>query len=161
MTGYTNPLFRVDDRLLHGSVVIGWGETLPVADFLLIDNQISNDELERELCLTCVPQDKRCHILSLEDAAEFLQKTAPGKMLMEVLRNSTTALSLYRAGVQFEQLNLGGIHHVPGSRRLLPYIFLTPQDENDLRHLMDAGVAIFCSDLPGNSRHPLEELLHE
>jgi mannose/fructose/N-acetylgalactosamine-specific phosphotransferase system component IIB len=31
-------LFRVDDRLIHGQVVVGWGRPLGVSRVVLVDN---------------------------------------------------------------------------------------------------------------------------
>ncbi|MBL7034092.1 MAG: PTS sugar transporter subunit IIB [Candidatus Delongbacteria bacterium] len=157
---YTNPLFRVDDRLLHGSVVVGWGETLPVAEFLLADDQICADDLARELCLTCIPPDKQGQVLPLQEAVHQLQSRITQDMLMVVIRSCTEAWALYQAGICFTRLNLGGIHFQAGSRKLLPYIFLTAEDEENLGLLTAAGVEIYCQDLPGNHCYPLEELLH-
>ncbi len=159
--GFENPIYRVDDRLLHGCVIVGWGETLPVEEFLLADDQISGDELERELCLSCIPQDKQGQVISLTAAAAYLREATLEVRTMLVLRDCAAARSLFEAGIRFERLNLGGIHHVEGSRRLLPYIYLGDRDEVILRDLAAQNVEIYCQDLPGNHRYLLEELLHE
>jgi mannose/fructose/N-acetylgalactosamine-specific phosphotransferase system component IIB len=154
-------IFRVDDRLLHGSVVIGWGETIPVAEFLLADDEVSGDELVRELCLTCVPPEKRVQVLSISDSIAYLQETCFDEMMMVVVRGCAEAVELYQGGVEFDRLNLGGIHFRTSSRQLLPYIFLTAEDEKHLLYLREKGVELYCRDLPANRRYSLEELLHE
>jgi mannose/fructose/N-acetylgalactosamine-specific phosphotransferase system component IIB len=154
-------IFRVDDRLLHGSVVIGWGETIPVAEFLLADDEVSRDELVRELCLTCVPPEKKVQVLSIADSVAYLQATSHDEMMMVVIRGCADAVALYQSGIEFDQLNLGGIHFRENSRQLLPYIFLTAEDEKQLLYLREKGVELYCQDLPGNKRYSLEELLHE
>ncbi len=159
--GFSNPIFRVDDRLLHGSVVIGWGETIPVAEFLLADDEVSGDELVRELCLTCVPPEKRVQVLSITDSVTYLKETGSDKMMMVVVRSCADAVALYRGGIDFDRLNLGGIHFRRGSRQLLPYIFLTTEDEKNLLYLRENGVELYCRDLPVNRRYSLEELLNE
>jgi mannose/fructose/N-acetylgalactosamine-specific phosphotransferase system component IIB len=47
-------LFRIDDRLIHGQVVIGWANYLKSNRILLCDEEIMQNGWEKELYLTCV-----------------------------------------------------------------------------------------------------------
>ena len=45
----TVQLYRVDDRLIHGQVVVGWGQPLDVEFIVLVDDAVAESEWEQEL----------------------------------------------------------------------------------------------------------------
>ena len=47
-----------------------------------------------------------------------------------------------------QRINLGGIHHRPGRRERLPYLYLTDQELNTLLTLEAGGALITAQDLP-------------
>jgi PTS system mannose-specific IIB component/fructoselysine and glucoselysine-specific PTS system IIB component len=57
-----------------------------------------------------------------------------------------------------EEINLGGIHHAPGRREVLPYVFLNEAETQELRALAREGALVSARDLPGTRRVPLEQL---
>ncbi len=48
-------LFRIDDRLIHGQVVVGWGQPLDVGFIVLVDDEVATSEWEQELYRLGVP----------------------------------------------------------------------------------------------------------
>ena len=42
-------LYRVDERLIHGQVVIGWGHQLRPTRYIVVDDELSDSEWEQDL----------------------------------------------------------------------------------------------------------------
>jgi mannose/fructose/N-acetylgalactosamine-specific phosphotransferase system component IIB len=42
-------LYRIDDRLIHGQVVVGWGQPLNVRFLVLVDDLVASSDWEKEL----------------------------------------------------------------------------------------------------------------
>jgi len=40
-------LYRVDDRLIHGQVVLGWGQPLNIGFIVLVDDAVVSSDWER------------------------------------------------------------------------------------------------------------------
>ena len=40
-------LFRIDDRLIHGQVVVGWGQPLELRFIVLVDDEVAGSEWEQ------------------------------------------------------------------------------------------------------------------
>ena len=55
-------------------------------------------------------------------------------------------------------INLGGIHHRPGRRERLPYLYLTDDELRSLVALEAAGADIQAQDLPTRAAIPLRSL---
>ncbi len=50
-------LFRIDDRLIHGQVVVGWGQPLHVGFIVLVDDAVRASPWEQDLYRMGVPSD--------------------------------------------------------------------------------------------------------
>jgi PTS system mannose-specific IIB component/fructoselysine and glucoselysine-specific PTS system IIB component len=56
-------------------------------------------------------------------------------------------------------VNLGGIHHRAGRTEKLRYVFLTPDEEAQLRDLEASGVEVTAQDVPSARAVALPEVL--
>jgi mannose/fructose/N-acetylgalactosamine-specific phosphotransferase system component IIB len=56
-------------------------------------------------------------------------------------------------------VNVGGLHHRPGRQPKLRYVFLSPEEESELRELIADGVKVTAQDVPGARAVPLQEVL--
>ena len=153
-------LARVDDRLIHGQVVHGWGRPLDATLFAIVSDELSADPERAELYLFAVSGDARGVVVSEADALapEFLHESAAERTIL-LFNDLATPLRLAEAGFPLEALNVGGLHHAPGKREVLPYVFLDAADRDRIRALAARGVRVAARDLPGNAEHGLDVLV--
>jgi PTS system mannose-specific IIB component/fructoselysine and glucoselysine-specific PTS system IIB component len=156
-------LLRVDERLIHGQVVVGWGGPLHADRIVVVDDAIAASAWEQELYCLGVPPEMEASFLSVADARPRLAEWRGGGPRMIVLvRDVDTALRLADGGLlDGEEVNLGGIHHADGRERVLPYLHLSDGDRGTLRRIAQTGAAVSARDLPAGRRVPLQELLGE
>jgi len=154
-------LYRVDERLIHGQVVVGWGSQLRPDRYLVVDDELARSEWEQELYLLGLPDGVTAQFVTVDEARERLDDWRASSVRSVLLtRDVETMLELARGGVlSGERVNLGGIHHGPERSRVLPYLHLDDADRDRLRKLGDEGVEVTARDLPGSSRVSLSELL--
>src|SRR5207248_1785576 len=67
-------LNRIDDRLIHGQVVVGWGQPLDIDFIVLVDDQVASSEWERELYRMGVPPGMDVYFHSAGDAGPALAR---------------------------------------------------------------------------------------
>ena len=155
----TVALVRVDDRLVHGQVVVGWGRPLRAAFVVVVDDTLAASEWEQELYRMGMPPELALEFATVAEAgvrrAEWERDPRPGMVL---LGDITTATALAAAGVRFPRLNLGGVHHRPGRTERLPYVFLTDDEVTALEALAATGVEVTAQDVPTTRPVPLAEL---
>lgn len=155
----TVALVRVDDRLVHGQVVVGWGRPLGAAFVAVVDDVLAASDWEQELYRLGAPEDLPLEFVTVAEAAgrraAWEADPRPGIVL---LGDVATASALAAAGVRFPRLNLGGIHHRPGRAERLPYVFLTDDELTSLDQLAATGVEVTAQDLPATRPVPLREL---
>lgn len=155
-------LLRVDERLIHGQVVVGWGGPLHADRMVVVDDDLAGSPWEQELYCLGVPPEMEASFASVADARPRLAEWRTGAPKVIVLvRDVATALRLAQGGLlRGDEVNLGGIHHAEGRERVLPYLHLSDGDRDTLRGLAAEGAVVSARDLPAGRRVPLEELLN-
>ena len=63
-------LFRIDDRLIHGQVVVGWGQPLELRYIVLVDDEVADSEWEQELYRMGVPPEMTVFFYSVRRCRE-------------------------------------------------------------------------------------------
>lgn len=157
-------LFRIDDRLIHGQVVVGWGQPMDLGFVVLVDDEVAGSDWEQELYRMGVPPSMEVYFHSVADAAgalaQYQADTRPGILLTGDIETMAQLVDAARtAGTAISAVNLGGIHHRAGRVQHLRYIFLTPAEVMDLKALAARGISISAQDVPAARPMPLDDVL--
>ncbi|CAN5891574.1 PTS N-acetylgalactosamine transporter subunit IIB [soil metagenome] len=142
-------LFRVDERLIHGQVVVGWARKLRPRRIIVVDDELAGDTVEQSIYRTGIPDEIRADFLNETEAVaallRALEETEPAFVLTADL---PTMARLARGGVPIEEINVGCIHRGEGRRRVLPYVSLDEGDERLIEELERKGVRVVARDVP-------------
>ena len=154
-------LYRIDDRLIHGQVVVGWGQPLDLRFIVLVDDEVAASDWEQELYRMGVPPDMDVYFDAVETAAEKLADyqldERRGLLLTGDIVTMTRLVDATDGAIR--TVNVGGIHHRPGRTQRLRYVFLAPNEETQLRELAAKGLEVTAQDVPAARPVPLEEML--
>ncbi|MEO8479134.1 MAG: PTS sugar transporter subunit IIB [Gemmatimonadota bacterium] len=154
-------LYRVDDRLVHGQVVIGWGRPLSAERVILIDDAVAESPWEQDLYRMAAPDGIDVVFATLANAEMSLPAWAAESIRTIVLTGdlaTMTALQHARPAL-VASINLGGIHHQPGRTEKLRYLYLGPEEYAALSALQAAGATVTAQDLPTSPAVELRDLL--
>ena len=153
-------LVRLDDRLIHGQVVVGWGNALGADQILLIDDHVAAAQWERDLYCLGVPPNMDVEFSSVEDAPSRLEQVVESdKRAIVVIADVDTLVRVCRSSDLVRRVNIGGLHEQEGRRRRLPYVFLSDAESESLRMLVAEGVEVTARDVPSAKAVPLAEIL--
>jgi PTS system mannose-specific IIB component/fructoselysine and glucoselysine-specific PTS system IIB component len=153
-------LCRVDDRLVHGQVVIGWGRPLDLNRIVLVDDEVRNAPWEQELYRMAAPPEIAVEFAGAAEAALRLRDWEEGRERVLVLVGAIAAAGdlLRRAPGVLKKLNLGGVHAGPGRRERLRYLYLSDDELAMLQRMADRGVEVSAQDVPTSRAVPLKDL---
>ena len=153
-------LCRIDDRLIHGQVVVGWGTPLGVDRIVLVDEDVSRHEWEQQIYRMALPPRVAVEFAAPADAARRLAQWAESDETVFVLTGDVpTMVDLVRASDhRLTRINLGGIHAGTNRRELLRYLYLSDEELDALRGLEATGVSVTAQDLPTAAAVPLRNL---
>jgi len=147
-------LARVDDRLIHGQVTVGWSERLRPDRIVLASNAIAADPWQSRVYASSVPPSIAVSVLSLARAAAALRAPEAAAERIIVLTGTPTEMSdLAHLGAPLPAVNLGGMHFGAGKAEMLPFVFVDRQDLEALRRLLAAGLLISAQQVPGGREH--------
>lgn len=153
-------LYRIDDRLIHGQVVVGWGQPLNIRLLILVDDMVAASDWEKELYRMAVPPEMEVRFAdvatAIRDHAKYASDPRPGLLITGDISNMSRLVKGVKA---IGSVNLGGIHHRAGRSEKLRYVFLTPDEEQQLRELESSGVEVTAQDVPSARAVPLPEVL--
>jgi len=145
-------LVRIDDRLLHGQVVVNWVRTLRPRRIAIVDDEIATDGTTVSVLEAACPADLTLWVGTVGEAATALveQSPVPPADTMILLRSPAQARALYEAGVCYETLNLGCLGARAGRRRVHRQVSLSPDEMEALQYLASVGVVVSIQALPSH-----------
>lgn len=152
-------LSRIDDRLIHGQVVVGWGQPLNVGFIVLVDDEVACSEWEQELYRMGTPPEVEIRFFSVRDAERAMPQFAADPRPGILLTGNVDAMLELVAHAGIREVNVGGIHHRPDRRQRLRYVFLSPREEQVLRDMAALGATVTAQDVPSSRPVELGELL--
>lgn len=154
-------LLRIDERLIHGQVVMGWGPELRPEHFVVVDDELAASQWEQDLYRLALPDDVGAEFLTVKEARARLDALdADARRTVLLTRSVSAMIGLASGGsLRGRQVNLGGLHHAPGRTERLPYVFLGEDEEEGLRAMVEEGVVVSARDLPGSRAVDLQTLL--
>lgn len=153
-------LVRVDDRLIHGQVVVGWVQALGIDRIVLVDDAVAASEWERELYSLGVPPGLEVAFASVDQAVRQMAQWAGDRASTLILvQDVNTVMRLAERSDLIHRINLGGVHEAQGRSERLSYVFLSDAEVQQLRALSERGVTVSAQDVPTARPVALKELL--
>jgi PTS system mannose-specific IIB component/fructoselysine and glucoselysine-specific PTS system IIB component len=154
-------LLRVDERLIHGQVVVGWGNVLHPDHIVVVDDDLAASEWEQELYTLGLPPHISAGFVSVAAARDKLPEWDQGKPRIIILTRDvgTMARVAEDGALAGRDVNIGGIHYAPGRTEVLSYLYLDNAERAALSRLVAEGTRTTAQDLPGGRRFSVEKLL--
>jgi D-glucosaminate PTS system EIIB component len=154
----TLALYRIDDRLIHGQVVVGWGQPLNVSFIVLVDDEVRSSDWEQDLYRMGVPPNIEVRFASVDEAArELAGWEADPRVGILLVGDIDTAVALAERAPQVRRFNVGGVHHRTGRTERLRFVYLTDDEARKLRALVARGVDVTAQDVPTARAVPISE----
>jgi mannose/fructose/N-acetylgalactosamine-specific phosphotransferase system component IIB len=156
-------LYRIDDRLIHGQVVVGWGQPLDVQRIVLVDDEVAISEWEQELYRMGVPPEMEIvfhHVAGAAAALAQLQRD-PVRAIVLVGSVRTMAQLIEQTTATVPTVNIGGVHHANGRTQRMRYVYLTDEEAALLRSIAGRGVEVTAQDVPAGRAVPLDVVLSD
>lgn len=154
-------LLRVDERLLHGQVVVGWGRHLELDFYLVVDASLADSEWEQELYASGLPDEVEVFFHPPDAPIARLSELFSRQGRGAVLTRGTGAMRrLAEAGlIEGRTVVIGAMHSRRGRRKVADYLYLGPEEIEDIRAMERAGAKVEARDLPSSAALSAEEMI--
>lgn len=153
---------RVDYRLVHGQVAISWSRALGADCILVANDEVAKDEMRQSMLRISKPQGIKLVIKSMEDSIKAIKSGVTDKYkLFIVVNNVKDVERLTDAVPEINDVNLGVLPAVEGSRALSKAINVTADDTETLKHLLSKGIRMEIQQVPTETAVKVTEKLLE
>ena len=145
-------LVRVDDRLIHGQVVLMWSKVRQGdAIILLVDDKLANDLFLKEVFINAGNAlGKKVYIFTVDEAVEKIPKAVNGKKKYYLISKKIEQLyELKKRGVDFgEEIVFGTASKAPNTEKIYNNIYLSEADMAYCEYLEKQHVKIHFRLIP-------------
>jgi mannose/fructose/N-acetylgalactosamine-specific phosphotransferase system component IIB len=138
---------RVDDRLIHGQVVVGWRRFLRYGAICVVDDVAAGDSVLGDVLRLAVPAGVALAVCTAAEVSGVLAGSTCARTLL-LFRSPQAVLGAMEAGLALRTLCVGNLAASPGSVRVLRSISLAPAQAEALGTLAARGVAIVFQPTP-------------
>lgn len=154
-------LIRIDYRLVHGQVVVGWLNSLGIERIVVIDDRVGSSDAEKSILSLAKPEGKKMHIFTLKEALDRKIKLSQLKEKTAIIfANTYTCLEFMKVfNSNLKEINYGAIPKKDGSREYDKAVFLTDDDVENSKELVSLGYKIYSQQTPSSPRKELTNIL--
>lgn len=153
-------LARIDDRLIHGQVVEGWVNFLTATCILVADDKVAANPLQRSILEISAPEGLKVVIGTVSEICDKLRSSPlDTERTILLFSNPADVVRAIKAGLTFPAINLGGLHFVPGKRRVMDVLAVDDVDLEALQTLLQQGMKVEIQTVPTERPQSLEKVL--
>ncbi len=149
-------LVRIDYRLIHGQVITKWKNVIQTTDIIIVDDALVNDSFMMDIYEMAAPPGVKVKVVTVAGFAEMEQqgKLDTGNILV-LLKGIPTLEALKSAGIQFPEVQIGGLGGGAGRKQIVTGITISAEEEEKLKALSSDGTNIYFQVTPEEKKTKL------
>lgn len=152
---------RIDGRLIHGQVANLWSSKLNVGRIMVIDDEVSQNAIEKSGLKLATPAGVKLSVLPVEKAAaNILAGKYDSQRVLVIAKRPDRFLKLVEAGVTLEEINVGNMSQSDESRSVTRSINVVDKDVEDFNQLDKKGVRLVSQMVPSDRQEDFMRLLN-
>ena len=151
-------LFRIDERMNHGQVMISYMKKYPAKQILCIDDATAKDAFLSSIIKMSAPAGVTIDVVDTESGANLL-KQGLGAPSIVLAKTPLTVKRLREAGADVGEFIIGGIADAPNRKRFYKSIFISEEEMEAVKGMLAEGVSIDVQIVASDKRVPARTLL--
>ncbi len=135
-------LARIDDRLIHGQVIVGWVRNYSINLIIIVDDEISKDKVQLSVLRLTTPPGAQLYALSIDGFIERYNKGIFNNYNVMLIFKDTVALrAIAERGLKIplDMINIGGMRWKEGREQVNVSVSVSKQELEDLLYLNSMG----------------------
>lgn len=153
-------LTRIDDRLIHGQVMTAWVKFTGGNRIIIVDDLVAKDDFMKSVLKMSIPPGLKLNTYTVEDAVNVLKgdKKSNEKVIILVKRPDII-YELFKRGVEFKEINVGGMGANPGRKKLYKNISASEDEKEIFRKIISEDVKVSIRIIPDEKEVLLNKIL--
>jgi mannose/fructose/sorbose-specific phosphotransferase system IIB component len=153
-------LVRIDDRLIHGQVAVGWVKAISPTHIVVANDAVVQDPLQKNLMELATPSTLQLRIVPVREVARLMvDPTLDHARLLVLFCSPQDVQRAVDSGFPITQLNVGGMRFQPGKQQVLKSISLDAADVACFQNLLARGIKITVQMVPTDEQIEIQRIL--
>ena len=153
-------LVRIDDRLIHGQVVMSWTKSLNASVIVVPDDAAAADPILKTAMKAATPIGVRSAIVSVADGAVLLNgPKIKNDRVFVVVKGPDVIVRLLKAGVAIKKVIVGNMRMEDGKKRVTKIVAASQEEWNSFKEIDASGVELVEQWLPGEETRNFNDIL--
>ena len=129
---------RVDDRLLHGQVVVKWINLIHPDAIVVANDEVVKNEISKLALKMAKPEGVKLAIKSIDDAISLLNNSQTQNMkLFVVVKNAYDARRIVEKTNNINIVNIGGMSNKKeGGKMILSNVYINAEDVGHVKEIL-------------------------
>lgn len=143
---------RIDFRLIHGQVANLWANAKQVSRFMVVDDQLATDDMQKQVLRMACPAAVKLSVLPLEKASANIQAGKyDAQRLFILAKKPETLLRLIESGVRLPEINVGNMSSLNEVKRVGLNIGMDEGDIEAFKKLQEKGIHMYAQMVPSDT----------
>lgn len=151
-------MIRVDERLVHGQIIIKWLEREKAKRIIIIDDEADGDIVLEKILRMTLPDHIKLNIFNLEDGIEFLLRENAVDNAIVLVKDLLIVKKIHEKGVGVKEINIGRIPAGLDKQKVHPNVFLSDKDMKIIEYFKDRDVPLIIQMVPDSEAINLYDL---
>lgn len=141
-------LTRIDDRLLHGQVIVSWIPFFNIEEIVIVDDEYASDDFMSSLIKEASPEHLNVNVLTIEESKKFLESGDDKTRILILSRYIENIAKLIELGIKINKINIGGLGFHNGRKKFVNAIHLSDSEIELLKIISAKGIEVEIQMLP-------------
>ncbi|MEG0034861.1 MAG: PTS sugar transporter subunit IIB [Bacilli bacterium] len=142
---------RIDDRLIHGQVVVAWIKNFSSKRVLIVDDLVAKDDFLLGVMRMVAPSGIELVVKSREGIENTIKKYEEDSINTIILvKTPMVAQYLFDHGLTIKLLNVGGMGYTSKRKQLYQNVSASEEEIEVLKNLEDRGINVYFQTTPGD-----------
>ena len=144
-------MIRVDDRLLHGQVLMKWIKLLKVKRVDVLSDALASDPILKTLLEKTIPDEILLKIWSVDEGTNGIY--------LLLVPEVDTLFKLYENGIQLKRVSISRLPCEMGKEKIYDHVFVSGEERKKLGILLNHGIDLRIQMVPDSDAIYLKDVL--
>lgn len=142
-------LVRIDDRLIHGQVAIGWVKAVAAEHIVVADDSTADNPMMKILQEMAAPVPLKVTVCHVREVAAVCDSPAlNGQRTLVLFPSPEAAVTGMESGLPMKEIDVGNLRCIPGREPINNAVAINEQDRANFRSLIGRGVRVVVQMVP-------------
>ena len=148
-------LYRIDDRLIHGQVMVHWTGKVGADTIVIVDDPSAKDSFMQQVFQLAAPAHVKVLVTTCAGFKSLTEKETGNAIAL--FKDPISAAAAVLNGIAPSEMVIGNLASMPGRTKATSYAYLSLAEIEKLTALQQSGWKVYFQKLPDESRQDFKK----